>query len=54
MQGAAPLRMKTANGYEDGPRTACSLPRKQAFRAATAGSGITQHGGQDSLLSRFF
>ena len=30
--GAAPLRMKTTNGYEDGPRTACLLPPQQAFR----------------------
>jgi hypothetical protein len=29
--------MKITNGYEDGPRTACLLPRQQAFRAAGAG-----------------
>jgi len=40
------------NGYEDEPRTACLLPHKQAFRAATEGSGITQHEGQTFLPSR--
>jgi hypothetical protein len=49
MQGAAPLRMKITNGYEDGPRTACLLPRQQAFRAATAGAG--SHSIRARLLS---
>jgi len=41
--------MKITNGYEDGPRTACLLPRQQAFRAATAGAG--SHSMEARILS---
>jgi hypothetical protein len=50
----APLRMKITSGCGGGFQTAGTLPYKQAFRAATEGSGITRPEGQASVLSELF
>jgi len=54
MQGPGRPCMEITSGYVNGRKSACPPPHKQDLRAATAGSGITQHEGDTSLLIRLF